>query len=254
MTFRFDHAVIAVHNLDQAVADYRAMGFTTIYGGEHAAGTTHNALICFQDGSYLELLAPTNKPPRPGVNASNFSDLLESGEGLVGYALLSEKLVEDAAAMRERGVLISDAKPGGRLRMDGVELRWESAIIGTSMSPFFIRDVTARNLRVPDDAATAHHANGVTGVNEVIFVVSDLDTAVQQYQKLIGIQGDASENATSFDLGQAQLTLTAPADEDARQHIVLRGDAPYILKVTSDQPLSFDMNRAHGVRFQAISA
>ena len=29
-------------------------------GGRHEGGTTHNALIAFRDGSYLELLASTN--------------------------------------------------------------------------------------------------------------------------------------------------------------------------------------------------
>ena len=57
--FKLDHVIIAVFELDQAVADYRALGFTTIYGGRHANGATHNALVCFQDGTYLELLAPT---------------------------------------------------------------------------------------------------------------------------------------------------------------------------------------------------
>lgn len=226
MTFQFDHAVIAVHDLDQAVLDYRALGFTTTYGGEHATGTTHNALICFQDGSYLELLAPTNKPARPGINAADFRRVLESGEGLIGYALLSEHLPDEIAAMRGRGIAVSDITPGGRLRTDGVELRWESAMIGTSMSPFFIRDVTPRNLRVPD--TTTHHANGVTGVREVIFAVSDLDAAVQRYQNMLGIEGENSdENAASFMLGQARLTLITPADEDAKQHIAIRGDAPY---------------------------
>jgi hypothetical protein len=56
---KLDHVIIAVRELDQAVADYIALGFSAIYGGRHASGATHNALVCFQDGAYLELLAPT---------------------------------------------------------------------------------------------------------------------------------------------------------------------------------------------------
>ncbi len=247
MTFRFDHAVIAVNDLDQAVADYCALGFTTTYGGEHATGTTHNALICFQDGSYLELLAPTNKPARPGVNAADFRRVLESGEGLIGYALFSEQLSDEIAVMRGRGIAVSDITPGGRLRTDGVELRWESAMIGMSMSPFFIRDVTPRNLRVPD--STTRHANGVTGVSVVVFVVSDLDAAVQRYQNMLGVEGERSENGISFVMDEARLTLTMPADENAKLHIATRGDAPYILNLTSEKLVSIDQSQTHGVRF-----
>src|SRR3954449_3910124 len=93
--FKLDHVIIAVFDLDQAVDDYRALGFTTIYGGRHANGATHNALVCFQDGTYLELLAPTGDAPQSGL--TDFSPLLQHGEGLVGYALLSHDLHSDAA-------------------------------------------------------------------------------------------------------------------------------------------------------------
>lgn len=250
MTWKFDHAVIAVNDLDQAVTDYRALGFTTIYGGEHAAGTTHNALICFQDGSYFELLAPTGKPARPGVNASNFSNLLEQGEGLIGYALISENLAENVAAMRKRGVDISDAKPGGRLRMDGVELRWQSALAGTSMSPFFIEDITSRHLRVPNDDATVHHSNGVTGVRELAFVVANLDTAAQLYQDMLGIEGDRSDVKISFTLGSTHLKLIKATEDYEHQYVARWGDAPYSVTLVSSQPISLNPSRTHGVDFE----
>src|SRR3954464_472307 len=114
--FKLDHVIIAVFDLDEAVEDYRALGFTTIYGGRHANGATHNALVCFQDGTYLELLAPTGDSAQPG--ATDFSPLLSHGEGLVGYALLSHDLHADAAAMRARGANIGDVGEGQRLRKD----------------------------------------------------------------------------------------------------------------------------------------
>jgi hypothetical protein len=38
------------------VADFNELGFTLTPGGTHPA-ETQNALVCFQDGTYLELLA-----------------------------------------------------------------------------------------------------------------------------------------------------------------------------------------------------
>ena len=57
MLTRLDHLVILVRDLGRAVREYEKLGFTVIPGGEHADGLTHNALICFEDGSYLELVA-----------------------------------------------------------------------------------------------------------------------------------------------------------------------------------------------------
>src|SRR5918998_5896519 len=52
-----DHFVIVVADLDRAIEDYAALGFTVTPGGVHADGRTHNALVPFADGTYLELIA-----------------------------------------------------------------------------------------------------------------------------------------------------------------------------------------------------
>lgn len=159
---RLDHVIIAVSDLDQAVADYRTLGFTTICGGRHASGATHNALVCFQDGTYLELLAPTGDPAQPGT--TDFSPLVRRGEGLVGYALLSTDLLADAEDWQVRGANIGEVSEGRRLRADNIELIWRTAALDGGMSPFLIEDVTPRSLRVPDDIQTVTHTNGVTGI------------------------------------------------------------------------------------------
>ena len=51
-----DHLVIVVKDLDQATRDYRELGFNVVAGGQHPVGS-HNALIAFEDGSYLEIIA-----------------------------------------------------------------------------------------------------------------------------------------------------------------------------------------------------
>ena len=67
MSLHFDHAVIAVQNLDVAIQDYCDLGFTVFRGGVHANRATENALIVFEDGTYLELLARTNEQPVAGL-------------------------------------------------------------------------------------------------------------------------------------------------------------------------------------------
>jgi hypothetical protein len=54
---RLDHLVVLVRDLEGAIGDYGVLGFAVTPGGEHADGLTRNALIPFEDGSYLELVA-----------------------------------------------------------------------------------------------------------------------------------------------------------------------------------------------------
>jgi hypothetical protein len=84
MANTIDHVVIVVRDLAQATADYSAAGFTVTPGGEHAEGTTHNALIPFADGSYLELIT-FKEPERP--SAHQWWPRVAQGEGIVHYAL-----------------------------------------------------------------------------------------------------------------------------------------------------------------------
>ncbi len=183
MALKLDHIIIAVSDLDQAIAEYQALGFNAFYGGKHASGTTHNALVCFSDGSYLELLAPTGEP-RTDMDAADFSGLLRDGGGMAGYALLSDELDSDAAALRAKGLDVSDVKIGSRLRPDGVELRWKTALINGGMSPFLIQDITPRNLRVPDDEAVTRHHNGSLSLQDLAHVIPNLNlTQIEQALK-----------------------------------------------------------------------
>ncbi|TMJ30929.1 MAG: VOC family protein, partial [Alphaproteobacteria bacterium] len=51
-----DHLVIMFPDLETAIRDYTELGFTVVRGGSHPTGT-HNALIAFADGAYVELIA-----------------------------------------------------------------------------------------------------------------------------------------------------------------------------------------------------
>ena len=56
MFLGIDHLVIVVKDLQQAANDYQQLGFTVVPGGKHPVGS-HNVLISFADGSYLEVIA-----------------------------------------------------------------------------------------------------------------------------------------------------------------------------------------------------
>ena len=177
MLRQLDHVVFVARDLNAAVTDHRRRGFTVTPGGDHADKMTHNALITFRDGSYLELVG--------------FNDLSRSlshrwwkvaadGGGLADFALLSDDLRADSAALA--ALVRRPPKEGGRIRPDGVEIKWRTALLAPPL-PFVIEDLTARDLRVPGGAA-ADHANGATGIASVVIGAVDIADAEWRYATL----------------------------------------------------------------------
>jgi hypothetical protein len=237
MTLTLDHVVIAVRHLQQGIADYRDLGFTVIYGGKHASGTTHNALVCFKDGTYLELLALTGEKPSSG--AMDFSHLLQYDEGVVAYALASDDLETDALALREQGIDVGDVNEGGRKREDGVELRWKTALIDGSMSPFLIQDITPRDLRVPDDEATTTHRNGAQGIAALVITVNLLsEQCIDHCAHLLGTEPERSPGRVTFAIGNQNLILSSA-----------NADLPlgYALELSTTRNLPFDRMKTHNL-------
>src|SRR3972149_10155128 len=113
---RFDHAILAVWDLQAARADFHELGFTSVYGGQHHGGRTHNALIAFADGSYLELMAPTDPAHVTARPGEGYLFVFQHGEGFAGYALHMEDLETAVGGMRRRGLLVGEPAAGGRRR------------------------------------------------------------------------------------------------------------------------------------------
>jgi catechol 2,3-dioxygenase-like lactoylglutathione lyase family enzyme len=259
-----DHIVILVNDLEQAIADYTALGFSVVRGGEHPGGATHNALVAFADGAYLELIAFL----KPAERQRWWQLGQRSGEGLVDYALLPSSTAEVVAAARARGLAIEGPTDGGRVRPDGERLEWQTAR-ATPDLPFLCGDITPRSLRVPEGEAR-QHANGALGVAGITIVVSDLDSSVARYQALLGDSASVTApapiaglgvRAAAVRLGQTQITLAAPAGDGGlaglalREHLAVRGEGPYAVAFAAGnvERIELDLARAHGARLELVS-
>jgi len=246
MGLRFDHAVILVRDLQTATADYQSLGFNPFFGGEHADGKTHNALIVFHDGSYLELLAPT-KPEfietTGHSSRSGFLFMFAQGEGFGGYALLADDLEAETRRMQGRGLNVAMRPPGGRLRPDGEELRWRSAMVDNTMTPFFIQDDTPRNLRVPDTADKTAQPNGVVGIKSIEVAISELETGIVRYQDILGHEANSrGQNEAVFKGAGFDLRLSVNPKLDADRLIVL--------SLKAGENRSLDKTLTHGAEIQ----
>lgn len=263
MSLALDHIVIAVADLDRAMADYRALGFQVLPGGQHPGRTSHNALVVFADGAYLELIAWR----APAPEERWYRTLSTHGEGLVDYALLPADTTQALAEAQARGLhTLTGPLDGGRLRPDGAQLRWQTARHATPDVPFLCGDLTPRALRVPE-GSVRQHPNGAQGVAEVTVAVHNLDVTLARYRALLGAQADGAAATTTpegialahIPLGSVTLVLqsTAPnatgessAARALRERLSTRGEGPCAFTLRSDQhalPTTPNLSASHGV-------
>ena len=181
MPLTLDHVVVLVRDLERTITDYEAIGFTVQRGGTHADGATHNALVGFADGSYVELIAflkPTSEHRWGRHEAAGI-------EGFIDFALLPGNVGEVVAAACARGLNYAGPFDGGRVRLDGERLAWQIGTPPTPELPFLCGDVTPRALRVREGDVRLHR-NGVTGVASLTLAVTDLEASLQRYRALFG--------------------------------------------------------------------
>ena len=204
-----DHVAIVVNDLESAIASYTRAGFTVVRGGKHPIGT-HNALIAFADGSYLELIAflkPNTGHP--------WQMALEKGSGIVDFCMATDDLTADVESMRRAGARIGNPSPLTRDRPDGYHLSWVQAIPSPPFNgqvPFLIKDETPRDERVPRERS---HRNGATGIRTLAIAVDDPGTTSRYYARVLGRPGapinrpDLEAAGVSFAIGPNEVQLLA---------------------------------------------
>jgi catechol 2,3-dioxygenase-like lactoylglutathione lyase family enzyme len=251
MPLHFDHAVIAVRDLDTAIRDYRDLGFTVTPGGLHANRATKNALITFRDATYLELLTKTDELVISGK--IDFSPLVDRGEGLHGFSLRSEGLEADATRLRNAGLAVGENVPGERRRAEGTLVQWKVALLDGGFVPFLIQDVTPLERRISNDPTVTTHANGVTGIRGVELLVKNMATSWGYYTRLFGMSPEAdSKSYRSI----ASVNLQEAPERSYTGGLHARGEALSAVNLVCDHggDEQFTLERTHNVRYQLVKS
>jgi Glyoxalase-like domain len=243
-----DHLVIMFKELEPVIAAYRDLGFTVTPGGEHPMGT-HNALVAFADGAYLELIAFK----RPN-DLYRWWDVAQAGGGFIDFCMAADDLGAAIEAFRAAQVRMSDPVSGSRVRPDGYRLSWLAAQPPKPFmfqAPFLIHDQTPREERI---GKATTHANGVIGVAGITVATDDVARVRGWWSPVLGQPGTEIERAdigaagVRFTAGQHAIDFVAPRNPSSpvESWLKARGPSPYgiALKTSAEKSGPLDESKA----------
>ena len=139
-----DHLVYAAPDLERAVESIeRLLGVRPAFGGKHAGGLTHNALLSLGEGSYLEVIAPVSAAETTSRGSLPFGLSGLTSPRLAAWAVAVDDLVKRVDSARAAGYDPGGIMAGGRDLPDGGHLSWQMAVRpeqpGDGLVPFLIR-------------------------------------------------------------------------------------------------------------------
>ncbi|MFT4564630.1 MAG: catechol 2,3-dioxygenase-like lactoylglutathione lyase family enzyme [Gammaproteobacteria bacterium] len=263
MITRFDHAVIAVRSIPEALQAYQALGFEVAAGGRHPSLGTQNAIVRF-GLDYIELLAvedPTQARAR-GPFGAELAAYLEQTSGLIGFVLASSDLDEQAAGLKTIGQVAEGPFAMDRERPDGRRLAWRLVIPGGSPWrkpwPFLIEWETPDAERTAWDAA-GRHPNGTTGVAGIELLVDDMEAARQLYETAFGLAAsNIGAEQVDYAIGSFLLQLRKANSDEALHEISSVGPGPHRLLLRGNDESArladLDIGAALGARIRIVAA
>ena len=263
MFTRIDHVMICVPDLERGIEQYRNLGFNIYPGGVHTGKGTHNA-IAFNDYDYVELLAIRDASEhqasarKGGDWTTTLTEFIAAGGGIRYVIIESDDLAAEVAAMRKRGVDVSDATDGGRRTPAGQELRWKLAVLGPGnpLPLVFIEHLTPIEERRKQVPVAGNHPNGVYKLERAYIVTPDAEAAAAIYAKVLGLPQPALHRGTVimanmavFEMGPTGLGIAQPyAPGPASDALERRGAGPFqALYRTSSMGAAARWVEAHGI-------
>lgn len=238
MFTRIDHITVCVADLQQGMAQYNKLGFNVYPGGVHVGKGTHNA-ISFNNDDYIELLAIRDLAEYQAASASGagLKEFVAAGGGIRFIILQSDDLTAEVAAMRARGVDVSEAIEGGRRTPAGQELKWKVATLGPKnpLPIFFIEHVTPIDERRKTVPLAGQHPNKVFTLERAYIVVENAEADAALYAKVLGMPQPPVQKGTVimsnmvvFQIGPTGLGIVTPyADGPAATALKTRGPGPF---------------------------
>ncbi len=196
-TLELDHVSICGSSLDTLRQSLTDVGLTPDLGGPHGNGITQMALVGFDDGTYIELIAPI----KPGVTAgSAWAKFMSDDAVTCAWAAGTNVLLQEVDRLKKAGISVKTPERGSRKRPDGMSVEWMTADVGNTTPgatlPFIIEDQTPRAWRVQNSASVQGAPLG--GVENVVLGVNNLDASIALFRKAYGWAEPLTETQKDF--------------------------------------------------------
>jgi Glyoxalase-like domain len=218
MQFTIGHVLIKTENFRKAVKDFEQLGFQVTYGSSEDKAT--NALIYFEDGSFLELYDAKIKKPFDSLvpfilkiaglfdkpRADRYVNYTQSVEGVNEYALDSVPKDDYAKNMEKLKIVSYDlSKEYAMKRNDlyGNELKWNITLSKDWRLPFFMSPYSPD---IKKKTADVTHQNGVTAIKRLVIGVDNMDYFKSHYDKILGA-GKMEGNECIYQLDGKEICL-----------------------------------------------
>lgn len=208
-----DHVVITVSNLKKTVEQFKSLGFHVEYGGQN--GPTHNALIFFKDGKYIELISLRStfikavlktllliknlsfNKRKPVELSTRFLNWFQEDFGLCDWCLRCENIHDTVAALKKPGHVMTNIEEFERVRPDGMVAKWMLSGAEPRSLPFLIQDISPPDIRVPY-VENCNHDNGVIGISGLTVNQQHLDVTGEQLAVFCNTLADESPLRTNI--------------------------------------------------------
>ena len=224
-THPLDHLVLPTASLAAARARLTSLGFIVAPTGIHPFGT-ENCCVFFADGTYLEPLAVGNEQVAADAIAGGNVFVARDrryraslgDEGFSAVVLGTTDAEADHTRYVSAGLSAGDVLSFSRAFTDAAgksdvasfKLAFASSATATDAFLFACERINAPKI---DRSALQAHANGVTGIAEIV-AVSDAPST--QALLISAVAGSKQESGAVFDLPNGRLTVLDPAAFTAR--------------------------------------
>ncbi|MER9892656.1 VOC family protein [Mesorhizobium sp. M0119] len=220
-----DHLVLPTASLDVARARLTLLGFSVAPTGIHPFGT-ENCCVFLTDGTYLEPLAVADRQAVETAIANRNVFVVRDrtyrqkngDEGFSAVALGTESAAADHARYLEAGLSAGDMLGFSRAftdaagKSDTASFKLAFAATGKATDAFLFACERINALNV-DRTALQAHANGATGIVEVVAVTGE---PFEQRNVISIAAGIEAQGGTVYDLPNAVVTVLHPAAYSAR--------------------------------------
>ncbi|MBD5806130.1 VOC family protein [Limosilactobacillus walteri] len=235
-TLNWDHTMVDVTDLQDAIDYFNAKGLAFAPGGKHEYWGTKNALDYF-GLNYIELLTVADKEKAaafPYQNNSAIHDAVEDYfdgiQRITTIAIRTDDIVATHRRLKGLGLDVGEITDGKRVDPAGKLVQWKIFYINDELAnhlpaPFFIQwneNDDQRREDLKKQGLIKFHPAGDLFVKQAVFNVSDPEETAKQWSAILQAEVLREGDNFTVNIGNKQLIFT-PGVENRLFKLIFHG-------------------------------